>query len=278
MKIISIEIEQFLTQYDQIRELKKEFLQSAKDFIPKHFLLTYLSQLKEGSYHVFRETQRWLIQISTTDYLTYETTFKPVKMLFSNILDQFTSSPTQILSDLKDIVREMFENQKMLNDNKKKFFKMISEILSQEKYSEFYPMLKDYSEFVEELADIESLYYTIKANDSNKVETVRKRVLKIIEKYSRLFLPWFIYANMLAIQEKYHEAINAYLEAIKYDSNQGNFARLYHNLLVAYLSQKKYLPAIDLVKKLDVGIRTYPHIIDLIRKLEQLTHERILND
>jgi len=138
--------------------------------------------------------------------------------------------------------------------------------------------LQEYRDFVELLADTESLYYTIKdrTRDAEKISTIISRCKRMIQNYPHLFTPWFYYANCLSIQENYLEGIDAYLEALKYETTQGNYARLLHNLLVAYLSTKNYSKAIDMVKSLDIGIKTYPHIITLIRRIETLTGSVLL--
>ena len=47
-------------------------------------------------------------------------------------------------------------------------------------------------------------------------------------------------------------------------------------LLVAYLSQKQIQEAVDLVKTLNVGIKTYPHITEIIEKIEEMSGDQLL--
>jgi tetratricopeptide (TPR) repeat protein len=142
----------------------------------------------------------------------------------------------------------------------------------------FYPQLKEHKDFVDELTELEALYYTIKDRvaDRDKINNVLQRSFKMIEKCPNFFNPWFYYGNTLAILERYNEAMAAYLEAMKYDSTRGNYARLIHNLLVCYLTLKQYDQAVLLIKNIDVGLKTYPHISQLIRQVEQLTGQHLL--
>ncbi|MHA1476448.1 MAG: hypothetical protein ACTSQ5_14835 [Promethearchaeota archaeon] len=53
---------------------------------------------------------------------------------------------------------------------------------------------------------------------------------------------------------------------------------MYNNLLVVYLSQKMFKETIELIKNLDIGIKTFPHISDIIRRVEELTGEHLLGE
>jgi hypothetical protein len=276
LKSLSLQIEKFLPNYNVVYEKKKRLKGNEQNFISFDKLSRILIQFKEGAYQVFRETQNWLSQVCETEYLTIETTFKPVKVVFENILEQFKTNLTEVLKDLMELSKELFQKQKMLNDNKKKFFRMMISLLPQGTYPDFYPFLTDKRDYIEELADIESLYYTIQSDSVEKVQIVKTRVEEILKIYEHLFTPWLINANCLAIQQNYRESIKAYTHALKYESNLGNVARMYHNLLVAMLSYKKYDDAVALVKKLNVGVKTYPHIADIIRKIETLTGIHLL--
>jgi hypothetical protein len=278
MKNLTICMENLLPKYGQIIKRKTWNSQIQTLFIPSKILQEYPQNFKAGSYQIFAKTQDWLIRLSEGNYLTFETVFNPVKLIFQTILELFKESPDPVLLDLQTLIENFFKNQKMLNDNKKAFFKVMIDILPAKSYPRFYPKLQEYRDFVELLADTESLYYTIKdrTRDAEKISTIISRCKRMIQNYPHLFTPWFYYANCLSIQENYLEGIDAYLEALKYETTQGNYARLLHNLLVAYLSTKNYSKAIDMVKSLDIGIKTYPHIITLIRRIETLTGSVLL--
>jgi hypothetical protein len=282
LKEISLIIEKILPKYEEIKNLKRwdQTNQLDRIIIDLPTLTQYGRDLKEVAYQIFMRTQQWLIRLSEQNYCNHETVFNPLKALFSNILAQFKDDNQKILTDLHDLIDIFFKNQKMLNDNKKSFFRVMQEILPPRAYPEFYPTLQNYRDFVEKLADTESLYYTLKDRnrDAEKIQSIITKCKEMIQNYPHLFTPWFYYGTCLAIQEKYEETIPAYLEALKYQSTQGNYARLMHNLLVAYLSMKNYSKALELVEKMEMGIKTYPHILNLIRQIEQLTHTELLNN
>ncbi len=281
MKNSSIYIEKIVPDYEKIIEEKTSLLEISDIFLPKTFLVKYLADLKQGTYFVFQETQKWLIQMSPTNYLTYKSTFKPLKLLFENILEQNSEDKQnleKILIELKSLSKNLFENQRMLGENKKKYFLMMKNICSEEKYPDLLNITTTYLEFIEELSDIESLYYTISGDPTKKIDTIMNRTLKITKQYPHFFSPWFILANSYAIKEDYPKAIEAYEKALKYDSNQANYARMYNNLLVVYLSQKMFKETIELIKNLDIGIKTFPHISDIIRRVEELTGEHLLGE
>ncbi|MHA1767563.1 MAG: tetratricopeptide repeat protein [Promethearchaeota archaeon] len=281
MKVTSIYIEKFLPKYEKILEKKLKILPIKENFLSKAFLIKYIADLKQGTYYVFQETQKWLIQMSPTNYLTYKSTFKPLKMLFENILEQNSTDKenlNKILTELKSLSKYLFENQRMLGENKKKFFLMMKTICTEDKFPELYEITIKYLEFIEELSDIESLYYTISGDPKKKIDTIMNRTMRLTKQYPHFFSPWFILANSYAIKEDYPKAIEAYKKALKYDSNQANYARMYNNLLVVYLSQKMYKETISLVKSLDIGIKTFPHISDIIHRVEELTGEHLLGE
>ena len=281
MKNSSLYIEKIIPDYEKIVEGKTNLLEISDIFLPKTFLVKYLADLKQGTYFIFQETQKWLIQMSPTNYLTYKSTFKPIKLLFENILEQNSEDKQnleKILIELKSLSKNLFENQRMLGENKKKYFLMMKNICSKEKYPELLNITTTYLDFIEELADIESLYYTISGDPTKKIDTIMNRTLKITKQYPHFFSPWFILANSYAIKEDYPKAIEAYEKALKYDSNQANYARMYNNLLVVYLSQKMFKETIELIKNLDIGIKTFPHISDIIRRVEELTGEHLLGE
>ena len=281
MKISSIYFEKTIPNYDKIIEEKTKILEMSDIFLSKTFMIKYLADLKQGTYFVFQETQKWLIQMSPTNYLTYKSTFKPLKLLFENILEQNSEDKQnleKILAELKSLSKNLFENQRMLGENKKKYFLMMKNICSADKYPDLLKITTNFLEFIEELSDIESLYYTISGDQTKKIDTIMNRTLKITKQYPHFFSPWFILANSYAIKEDYPKAIEAYEKALKYDSNQANYARMYNNLLVVYLSQKMYKETIELINNLDIGIKTFPHISDIIRRVEELTGEHLLGE
>jgi len=281
MKNSSIYIEKIIPKYEKILEKKRNILEINDIFLSKTFLIKYLADLKQGTYFIFQETQKWLIQMSPTNYLTYKSTFKPLKLLFENILEQNADDKQnleKILTELQILSKDLFENQRMLGENKKKYFTMMKSISSEEKYPDLLRLTTNYLEFIEELADIESLYYTISGDPTKKIDNIMNRIMKITKLYPHFFSPWFILANSYAIKEDYPNAIEAYEKALKYDSNQANYARMYNNLLVVYLSQKMYKETIALIKSLDIGIKTFPHISDIIRRVEELTGEHLLGE
>ncbi|MHA1610732.1 MAG: hypothetical protein ACTSYU_01660 [Promethearchaeota archaeon] len=276
IQITSLTLENLLRQFPKIEKQKSMILDFIPNSLPKEYIETYVQKLKQGALENFSRMQTWLTDICATEYIQNIEKLEPVKILFENILAQFEHDQKAILTDLDALCLEIFSNQKMLIDNKKKFFKMMMEIIQKPKLPLFYKKLKENFQYIVELSDIESLYYTISLRDQQKIESVQKQLKKIFKKYSELFTPWFIYGNTYALQENYPEAILAYKTALKFQSNQSNYTRLYHNLIVAYLSREDTAQAIKVIKKLEIGIKTDSLLIKLIRRVEELSGKTLL--
>ncbi|MCK5342042.1 MAG: tetratricopeptide repeat protein, partial [Candidatus Heimdallarchaeota archaeon] len=112
----------------------------------------------------------------------------------------------------------------------------------------------------------------------NTIADVKKRSKKLIEIDDQMFSPLLFYGTALAIQNNYEEAITVYENAMQFESSQPNLARLYHNLLVSYLTTNRIKKAVALVKKLPLGIKTYFNIINLIHSVEQSSGEQLIQD
>ena len=276
MQTTSLTLENLLRQFSKIEQQKSTILAFVPNSLPRVFIETFVQKLKQGALEIFTRMQTWLTDICATEYIQNLEKLEPVKILFENILAQFIIDQEAILADLDALCMEIFSNQKMLIDNKKKFFKMMMEIISKSKLPQFYKKLKENFQYSGDLSDIESLYYTISLHDQAKIDSVQKQLKKIFKKYSNLFTPWFIYGNTFALQENYPEAIQAYQTALKYQSNQSNYTRLYHNLIVAYLSQDDTSHAIEVIEKLHIGIKTDPLLVNLIRRVEELSGKTLL--
>ncbi|WP_457558316.1 hypothetical protein [Candidatus Harpocratesius sp.] len=276
IQTISITLEKFLVRYDSILSKKHVCIQYIPRLLPKEFVMKFLKKLKSGSIDIFHRMHMWLIEICSTEYIQSIDKFEPIMIIFQNVLEQFKYDQSQIIQDFEDLIKEIFSNQKMLIDNKKKFFKMMLKITKKSDFPDLHKDLRNRFHFIQELSEIESLYYTISQHDNQKIELVRKRLKKIKGKYEFLFTPWFIYANTFALQEKHQEAIDAFLEALKYESNFSNFARLYHNLIVSYIGMNDLENVIKIIKKMEIGIKTDPLLVNLIRKVEELSNQRLL--
>jgi len=264
------QIKLFLKKYDKIYKRKKKLISDKETLISRDFLEVFYSNVMEGSYEIFQKAQQWLLFVSKEEFLTYDKAYKPMKELFKSIIEQFTGKKQRdIFEDLKVLSKDIFQNQTMLNENKKKFFKMIIKVLPEEDYPEFYPEFNKYLEFINEISDVEALYFTIQPNNKNKMQSLKERLKKLIDLYSHLFVIWFIYGNILALEEKYDKAIEIYNKALKYDQHEPTSTRLYHNLIVAHLSTGKVDDAIEIIKGLPIGIRTNPIIKSLIQHIEE---------
>lgn len=151
----------------------------------------------------------------------------------------------------------------------------MKKLFPEETYPEFYPKLQNYTEFINELAELETMYFSLRDGDLNKAKKVNERSLKLIEKYPHLFTPWYYHANCLIMLGNNENAIKAFLEALKYDSSQSNYSRLYYNMIVAYLTMKNVDKSIEIVKKLPIGVKTFPYIAELISKIEEMTGQSL---
>lgn len=276
IQTISITLEKFLSRYDSILSKKHVCIQYVPQILPKEYIKKFLKKLKSGSLDIFHRMHMWLIEICSTEYIQSIDKFEPIKIIFQNVLEQFKYDQSQIIQDLEDLIKEIFSNQKMLIDNKKKFFKMMLEITKKSDFPDLHKDLRNRFHFIQELSEIESLYYTISQHDDQKIDLVRKRLKKIRGKYEFLFTPWFIYANTFALQERHQEAIEAFREALRFESNLSNFARLYHNLIVSYLSINDIENAIKIIKEMEIGIKTDPLLVKLIRNVEEISNQRLL--
>lgn len=277
MQSISLTFEELLSRYDNICKVKNKILKMVPNPISFKDIQFYVEKLKKGALDIFSRLQVWLTQICATEYIQSLEKLEPVKIIFINILEQFKNEQDFVLKEMLSLGDEIFSNQKMLIDNKKKFFKMMIEIIPKSSDQKLNKKLKEKLNYIKELSDIESLYYTIKTIDPPKIETVQKRLKKLMTKYSKLFSPWFIYGNTFALMEDYPNAIYYYTEALKFESNQSNFTRLYHNLIVSYLSQENVDEAVKIIENLEIGIKTDALIVKLIRKVEEISGKKLLS-
>jgi hypothetical protein len=279
MNVTLSHIQQILAQYTDIQNIKNSKGCFGSKITPLPILNEYITQIRDNTYKIFKKTREWLIHVSEGNYLTYDLVFFQVKTLILTVISQFKGESNQIMNDLYDLIEIFFKSQKMLNDNKKTFFKIMIDILPQKDYALFYPKLQEYKDFVEALGDIESLYYTIKntSQDREKIEVIIKKSKKMTQTFPNQFAPWYFYGTCLAIQEKYQEAINAYLMALKCEYTQGHYVRIIHNLIVAYITIKNNDKAIEIIKNLDLVTKTYPHVNKLIREIQQRTGQHLID-
>lgn len=276
--ILTRRLETLMSQYRSILDSQVKFTGSPEFFISVKELQQYLDRLKAGGLRIFTTTQEWLIKMCEENYATQESVFRPVKALFQILLVQFPSIDGPIVQGLLQLMDNFFMDQKMLNDNKKNFFKIMIELVPEAQYPNFYPQLRENKNFIDVMTDLESLYYTIKdrIQDKDKINNVLNRTKSIIGTHPTFFRPWFFYATALAILEKFNEAIIAYEEAAKYEATRGYYARLYHNLLVCHLNLKQYDQAVEIIKKMEIGIKSYPYISNIIRTVENQTGQTLL--
>ncbi len=232
MKELALLLEDFLKIYNNTWKEKRHFVQSDENLIPKKFLENYYKKIMTASYDIFQQAQKWLLIVSKNEFLTYDKAYQPMKNLFSSIISQFSSTrEEQILKELEILSKNIFQNQTMLNENKKKYFKMMIKVLPEDLYPQFYPTFNKYLQFINELSDVEALYYTIQGIEHNRISALKKRLENLIDSYPHLFNIWFIYGNILALEENYIEAIKVYNQALEYEMNQPVSTRLYHNLM-----------------------------------------------
>ncbi|MHA1775663.1 MAG: hypothetical protein ACTSWC_02750 [Promethearchaeota archaeon] len=269
-------LQKLLNKYEVIKGKKLPLLKYSPSILNKEYIQKFIQKLNSGTLDIFHRIYSWLIEICSIEYIQSFEKIEPIKNIFQSALMQFSQNPEAIVSDFQHLINEIYTNQKMLIDNKKKFFKIMLEITQKSVYPQLYKELKNKYHFIQELSEIESKYYTIEQHNDVKIEQVRKRLKTIIEKNIPLFTPWFIYANTFALQEKHEEAINAFKEALKYESNLSNFARLYHNLIVSYLSLNRTNEAVKIIENMEIGIKTDPLMVPLIREIEKLTGQHLL--
>lgn len=276
VQITSSTLQNFLSKFDTIRSKKEELLNYCGSTIDKNFIERYVQKLDSGTLEIFHRIDSWLIEICSIEYIQSMEKIEPIKNIFESVLKQFSQKTAEIVGDFQFLINEIYSNQKMLIDNKKKFFKMMLDIIPKSAYSRLYRDLKSKYQQIQELSEIESKYYTIEQHDDAKIEQVRKQLKPLIDRGIQLFTPWFIYANTYALQEKHLEAIEAFKEALKYESNLSNYARLYHNLIVSHLSLNNIEESIKIIKNLEIGIKTDPIMVKLIREVEKLTEQQLL--
>ena len=66
----------------------------------------------------------------------------------------------------------------------------MKQLFVEDDYPQFYPVLQEYTEFINELADLETMYFSLRNSDAHKAKKVNDRCLKLIAKYPHLFSPW----------------------------------------------------------------------------------------
>ena len=157
---------------------------------------------------MFKSSQDWLIQICEDSYATMDFVFNPIKNLFINILNQEQDQREVILAQISELINSFYNNEKMLTDNKKAFYRIIVEVLPENQNQAFYPRLRNEKELFDELNDLESNYYYIKdtARDAEKIISVMNRSWALIQKNPNIFNPWFFYANCLTLQGQFTDA------------------------------------------------------------------------
>jgi hypothetical protein len=272
---MSIQIQMVIDSYDSISDGISPTLLSFREIRKVSFLQNIISEISQYKYDLFESAQSWLIQISNKEYITKEEVIKPISALFQIIIESEEFDQNEIEQEFIVLIEQFFKNQKMLNSNKKIFFNMMEDLFPIKKFPDFYPKLNDYNKFIEELVDVETLYFSLRNRDPSKAKKVLDRCNKLISKYPHLFTPWYYSANSLIILGKNEKAIEAFKEALKYNTSQSNISRLYYNLLVAYLSQNRIKKAVEIVDSLAVGIKTFPYIIEIMEKIEELKSENL---
>ena len=117
-------------------------------------------------------------------YATMDFVFNPIKNLFINILNQEQNQREVILAQISELINSFYNNEKMLTDNKKAFYRIIVEVLPENQNQAFYPRLRNEKELFDELNDLESNYYYIKdtARDAEKIISVMNRKLGLNSK------------------------------------------------------------------------------------------------
>ena len=272
-------IEKTISNYDQYFKQKSHLPLNETEFLSKPDLERHIrtDSLNTNILQIFQNIQKLLLFLMIKEPIKSEKITVPLNQFLSNVLVHFSANSNKIVSDLLSLTEEIFKNQKILNTNKKILFKSLLDIFDEQNYPEFNKKLEFYKNFVEKLSNLEALYYSIRRKENKaKIETAKIEAKSIIEFNPNLISPWVIYGNCLAIQEKYEEAIEAYYQALKCESSNPNYSRLYHNLLVAHLTLKQYDKAINIVENLEIGIKTNPFISDLIQRIEEITGKKLL--
>jgi tetratricopeptide (TPR) repeat protein len=208
------------------------------------------------------------MELLETDYMTRSSLRALTDVLQKGFEGPGAATP-EFQRYVHDHLTKIFEGELILNDSKVKIFELLSLAITAENYPLYYEDFLRYRDYTKELADIETLYYTIKTEDNIKMREISDRVQTLLDTYPRFFLPWFILGNMLAIQDRNPEAIQAFLEAQKYRTNLGNLARLANNLLVCYFNSGDYSSAKAYSDALSPELRSYPHIRDLRKEMDK---------
>ncbi|MHA1744661.1 MAG: hypothetical protein ACTSWW_01610, partial [Promethearchaeota archaeon] len=277
MKDLTLSLTKLQSVYTEAFKFAKPFFPRKDTIITLRFIKDYLSKLSVNSINVFQSAQKWLLEVSSKEFISIEIVITPIKKLFTTILHQFVSDQNEkIIEQLEHLSLDFFTNQKMLNINKKNFFFLMMGIISLETYPTFSKTLKKHHDYISELAAIEPYYFGMKSGNLDKIVDVKKRSKKLIDINDQMFSPWLFYGTALAIQSQYEKAIVAYENAMQFESSQPNLARLYHNLLVSYLTTNRVKKAVTLVKKLPLGVKTYFNIINLIHAVEEKSGEQLI--
>jgi tetratricopeptide (TPR) repeat protein len=208
------------------------------------------------------------MELLETDYLT-RSSLRALTDVLQKGFEGLGAATPEFQQYVHDHLTAIFEGELIQNDSKVKIFDLLSPVITAENYPLYYDEFLRYRDYTKELANIESLYYTIRAEDAKKMREVGDRVQKLLDTYPRFFLPWFIYGNMLAIQDRNPEAIQAFLEAQKYRTNLGNLARLAHNLLICYFNNGDYSSAKAYSDGLSPELQSYPHIRHLRKEMNK---------
>ncbi|UYP47055.1 hypothetical protein NEF87_003340 [Candidatus Lokiarchaeum ossiferum] len=268
-----------IQKYDQYFQTKAHLPLKQTQFLSKQDLELFIKKdhIDANILQIFQNIQKLILYLMIKEPIKSEKITIPFNQFLTNILIHFAANSEKIISDLIALSEEIFQNQKILNTNKKILFKSLLDIFDGQNYPEFNKKLEFYKDFVEKLSNLEALYYSIRRKENKaKIETAKIEAKSIIEFNPNLISPWIIYGNCLAIQEKYEDAIKAYNRALKCESSNPNYSRLYHNLLVAHLTLKQYDEAVSIVQNLDIGIKTNPFISDLIQRIEDITGKKLL--
>lgn len=228
--------------------------------------------------HIFDNSLEWISQLLIREPIASTELTNILKNQYLHILEHYSDRMDELIPSVQKICFDIFKNQIILNNNKKIFFKNLQLILVNIDYEAFQAQLNEYKEFSDNLADLETYYYSIRPNNMEKISSIIERAKNIISINPNLFSPWMILATCHEIIGEHEQAIEGYLTALKYGANNSNLSRLYHNLLVAYLSLNRNKEAANIVKNLDIGIKTSVDVIPLIRILEEKVGDRLIGE
>lgn len=262
-----LELSDYYTSRIDVKDLPNQISQELYEKMARYIAR---GQIHFYSIESLRRLNQTIIHFSENEYLTYDKFFVHLENIYQNIMTSNESINKNSLIDvLKELVESLMKNDVVLNENTKKLLRILLELFSYESYPEFYEYLNENFAIINELSDIEALYYTIQSDDVQKIKHLEKRVAKILEKHQSFNL-WFVYGNIQALSENYEKAIEYYEEALNnHDVRTVMASRLYHNYIVALLVSDKKAAAFEFYKNLPTDVKSNHFVKQLYDQMVQ---------